>query len=190
MYLIRSHDHIYQSGTPWSIISCFHSGHSLHLPDATLPFRTISIILNDSSESSPFWIRYIIISSRVHIAVEIVAFPSLIRVCALPSHTSVPCASPAIRTRSEKYCGLVSISICIAKSVPNSGIPSAPNFVPPISSGLIPSAEVFWNSDITSLESSGISRGSIPVKSCNIRIIVGSRCPKISSFNKLWSILW
>ena len=77
-----------------------------------------------------------------------------------------------------------------AKSVPNSGIPSAPNFVPPISSGLIPSAEVFWNSDITSLESSGISRGSIPVKSCNIRIIVGSRCPKISSFNRLWSILW
>ena len=30
--------------------------------------------------------------------------------------------SPAIRTRSEKYFGLVSISICIAKSVPNSGM--------------------------------------------------------------------
>lgn len=129
-------------------------------------------------------------SSRVHIAVDMVALPSLRSVCALPSHTSVPCESPAILTRSEKYCGLVSISICIAKSVPNSGIPSAPSLQPPISSGVIPSAEVSLNKDITSLESSGISSGSIPVKSCSILIIVGSRCPRISSFNKLWSILW
>ena len=48
-------------------------------------------------------------SSRVHIAVDMVALPSLRSVCALPSHTSVPCESPAILTRSEKYCGLVSI---------------------------------------------------------------------------------
>ena len=40
--------------------------------------------------------------TRVQMAVEIVAFPSWISVCALPSHTSVPWDRPAIRTRSEK----------------------------------------------------------------------------------------
>ena len=30
----------------------------------------------------------------------------------------------------------------------------------------------------------GISVGAIPVKSCSIRITVGSSCPSISSFNK------
>ena len=159
MYCILLQDHIYQSGTPCSFIICSHSG------VRPLPFLTFSIIVNASSLSSPFWIRYIIISSLVHIAVDIVALPSLRSVCALPSHTSVPCERPAILTRSEKYCGLVSISICMAKSVPNSGIPSAPSLHPPISSGLIPSADVSLKSDMTSLESSGISRGSIPVRS-------------------------
>ncbi len=32
--------------------------------------------------------------------------------------------------------------------------------------------------------------GSIPDKSCNLRIIVGSSCPRISSFNTFSSISW
>ena len=125
------------------------------------------------------------ISSRVQIAVEIVAFPSWISVCALPSHTSVPCDRPEIRTRSEKYFGCASMTICIAKSVPNSGIPRHPSLHPPISSDVMPSADVFWKSDITSLSSSGMVVGSIPVRSWSIRIIVGSSCPRMSSFNRL-----
>ena len=127
------------------------------------------------------------ISSRVQIAVEIVAFPSWISVWAFPSHTSVPWDRPAIRTRSEKLCGFVSTSICMAKSVPNSGIPRAPRGQPPISSGVIPSAlcilekrhhffvikrNVFYASRSMSVSSS-------------IRIMVGSSCPRISSFRQV-----
>ena len=43
----------------------------------------------------------------MQIAVEIVAFPSSIRVCAFPNHTSVPWDRPEIRIRSEKLCGFV-----------------------------------------------------------------------------------
>ena len=128
------------------------------------------------------------ISSRVQIQVEIVAVPSSIRVWAFPSHTSVPCDSPAIRIRSENSFGWVSINMPMAKSVPNSGIPSAPRGVPSMSSGSMPRADVFWNRDMTALSSSGICVGSIPVRSCNIRIMVGSSCPRISSFKRLWSI--
>ena len=147
-------------------------------------------MVNDCSDSKPLLMRYIIISSRVQIAVEIVASPFKITVCALLSHTSVPCDNPEILTKSEKVCGLVSISIWITKSVPNSGIPSAPNGQPPISSGLIPSASVLANNDITSLLSRGIFLASNPVMSSNILIIVGSSCPRISSFKRLWSIEW
>ena len=70
-------------------------------------------------------------------AVDMVHLPDLMSSCALPSHTSVPCARPAIRTRSEKHVGLASISICIAKSVPNSGTPRLPRGIPLISSGVI-----------------------------------------------------
>ncbi len=185
MYLIFLHDQIYHSGTPCSVIAASHSGFK------PLPLRTDSIIVKESPSSMPRLIRYTMISSLVQIAVWIVAVPSEIRVCALPSHTSVPWESPAIRTRSEKYFGLVSINICMAKSVPNSGIPSAPSLHPPISSGVIFKAEVFWKRLITSLLSSGIScTGSIPVKSWSIRIMVGSSCPKISSFKRLWSMEW
>ena len=128
------------------------------------------------------------ISSRVQIAVEIVAFPSSINVCALPSHTSVPWESPEIRIRSENSCGFASMTICMAKSVPNSGIPSAPSGQPFNSSGVTPSASVFLNKDITEVSSSGIFLGSKPVRSCSIRIMVGSSCPSMSSFNKLWSM--
>ena len=125
--MIFSHDHIYQSGTPCAIISSFHSGQSLHLPFATIPFLTASIILKALSDSSPIEIRYVMISSRVHIHVEIVAVPFSISVCAFPSQTSVPCERPAILIRSENSFGCVSISMPMAKSVPNSGIPSAPS---------------------------------------------------------------
>ena len=125
------------------------------------------------------------ISSRQQIAVEISAFPSSINVCALPSHTSVPWDRPEIRTRSEKHFGFVSFNICITNSVPNSGTPREPISIPPISSGVIPRISVLWNSDITSGSSSGIVVASIPVKSSNRRIIVGSSWPRISSFNKL-----
>ena len=149
------------------------------------------MIVKESPSSSPIWIKYTMISSRQQIAVWIVACPLNIRSFALPSHTSVPWASPAIRTKSEKYLGFASISICIAKSVPNSGIPSAPSWQPPKSSGVTPRAEVFWKRDMTSLESRGISvTGSSPVKSCSIRIMVGSSCPRMSSFSRLWSMEW
>ena len=128
------------------------------------------------------------ISSRVQMAVEMVAVPLMIRSLALPSHTSVPWESPEMRTRSEKALGWASITICMAKSVPNSGIPRIPSFVPPIWSGVTPKASVFWNRDMTSAPSSGMVSGSTPVRSCSIRIMVGSSCPRISSFSRLWSI--
>jgi len=101
------------------------------------------MMLKASSDSSPMEIRYVIISSLVQIQVEMVAVPSSIRVCALPSHTSVPCDNPAIRMRSENSFGFVSRSMPMAKSVPNSGIPKAPSGHPSISSGSMPKAEVF-----------------------------------------------
>ena len=129
-------------------------------------------------------------SSRVQMAVEMVAFPSWISTWALPSHTSVPWESPAIRIRSEKYFGLVSISICMAKSVPNSGIPRHPSLHPPMDSGSILSAFVLANRDMTSFWSSGTSLALMPVRSSNIRIIVGSSCPSISSFSRFPSMEW
>ena len=57
-----------------------------------------------------------------------------------------------------------------------------------ICSGVTPNIFVELNIDIVSLSSKGTLVGSIPVKSNNIRIIVGSSWPSISSFNKFWSI--
>ena len=122
------------------------------------------------------------------LAVEIVALPSSIRVCALPSHTSVPCDRPEIRIRSENDCGFVSRSIWITKSVPNSGTPRHPSGQPPMSSGLMPSASVLLNSDMTSGLSSGIVCASRCVISSSIRIMVGSSCPRISSFRRFPSM--
>ena len=159
MYLILRQESIYHCGTPCSSICSGQPGLS------PFPLRTLSIMVKESSLSMPFPIRYIIISSLQQIAVEIVATPLMMSVCAFPSHTSVPCESPEIRTRSAKQVGFASITICMAKSVPNSGIPSAPSFVPPISSGEMPSADVSLKRLITSGESSGIVFGSIPVRS-------------------------
>ncbi len=148
------------------------------------------MMVKDKPSSRPIWIKYTMISSRQQIAVWMVAWPLRIKSFAFPSHTSVPCARPAMRTRSDRYFGWASINICMAKSVPNSGIPSAPSLQPPMSSGVIPRACVFWNRLMTSLESSGNSFGSCPVRSCSMRIMVGSSCPRISSFKRLWSMEW
>ena len=152
------------------------------------------MIVKDSSLSIPVLIRYVIMSSRVQIAVEIVAFPSWINVCALFSHTSVPCDKPEIRIRSDNVFGFVSTTIWITKSVPNSGIPRHPTGHPPISEGLIPRDPVSAKSCITPGSSKGISVAlngfpvSCSTSSSSILIIVGSSCPRISSFSKLWSI--
>ena len=53
------------------------------------------------------------------------------------------------------------MSICIAKSVPNSGIPRVPKGQPPMSSGRIFKASVFWNRDMTSISSRATFVGSV-----------------------------
>ena len=124
MYFIFSQDFIYHSGTSCSnikgIYSSFHFG---SFPFATLPLRTASIILNDLSGGSPFFIKYIIISSRQHIACCNVTIPCSINDCAFPNHTSVPCDSPDILINSSNVVGCVSKSIPLANFVPYSGIP-------------------------------------------------------------------
>ena len=174
---------MYQSGTSCSFIWASQS------PFRPLPFRTDSMILKDSCGSMPFLIRNSMMSSRVQMAVWMVAVPSLISFSALPCQTSVPWDSPEMRTRSEKPFGFAWMTMFMAKSVPNSGIPRAPSLQPRMSSGVTFRAEVFWNRLITSLESSGMSlTGSMPVRSCSMRIMVGSWCPRMSSFRRLWSI--
>ena len=51
MYLIFLHDQMYQSGTSWAFISSSHSGFN------PFPFRTLSMIVKESSLSSPLSIR-------------------------------------------------------------------------------------------------------------------------------------
>ena len=147
------------------------------------------IILNALSGGKPCFIKYIMMSSLVHIASLKVAVPSCIKVCALFSHTSVPCDNPDILISSSKVVGFVSISISLTNFVPNSGTPNEPTFEF-ICSGVTPNAFVDVNNDIVSLSSSGIVFGFTPVKSCNILITVGSSCPSISSLSKFLSIEW
>ena len=173
---------MYQSGTPAASIASFICGVS------PLPLRTDSIVLNDRDLSIFMPIRYDIISSLVQIAVESVAFPLWISDCAFPSHTSVPWDSPDMRTSSDIEVGLVSSSIPITNFVPNSGIPKDPTSIPPFCSGVMPSAFVELKRLMTVGSSSGISTGLRPVRSCSILIMVGSSCPRISSFNRLWSM--
>ena len=158
-------------------------------PFATFPLRTASIILNDLFGSSPFFIKYIIISSRQHIASFKVTVPSSINVAALFSHTSVPCDRPDILINSSNVVGFVSTNIPLTNFVPNSGTPKLPTF-DLICSGVTPRLSVEQNSDIVALSSSGTFVGSTFVISCNILITVGSSCPSISSFNRFWSIEW
>ena len=76
-------------------MSSFQDSHLATFPLATCPLRTFSMISKDLLGSSPFWIRYIMMSSRQQMAVDIVALPSRISVCALSPHTPSPCPSPA-----------------------------------------------------------------------------------------------
>ena len=123
-------------------------------------------------------------------AVDSSQFPCAIKYCALFNHTSVPCDNPEIRTKSEKVFGCVSRSICITNSVPNSGTPREPKSQPSKSSAVMCKASKLANKESTFSSSKRIVFASTPVKSSNIRIMVGSSCPRISSFNKLWSIEW
>src|SRR5690606_21331605 len=117
--------------------------------------------------------RYTIISSRQPITSDKVHVLSCISSCALPNQTSVPCDNPEISTSSEKVVGFVSSSTCLTNLVPNSGIPKVP-VLHIICSSVTPSDSVPLNIFITSESSVGIVLGSIPLKSCNIRIMVGS----------------
>ena len=103
-------------------------------------------------------------SSRVHITSLKVAVPLLIKSCAFPSHTSVPCDNPDILSNSSNVLGFVSLSIPLTNLVPDSGIPNVPtsDF---IDSGVTPSAFVDEYIDIVSLSSSGTCVGSNAVKS-------------------------
>ena len=188
MYFIFSHDFIYQSGTSFSFIIALYSSHFAGSFNA-LPLRTVSIILNAWFGGTPFFIKYIIISSRQHIASWSVTTPWSINVWAFPNHTSVPCDKPDIRINSSNVVGFVSTNIPLTNFVPNSGIPKLPTSEC-ICSGDTPKAFVELNIDIVSLSSNGTLVGSFPVRSCNILITVGSSCPSISNFNKFWSIEW
>ncbi len=110
IYLIFSQDLIYHSGTLCSFINALYSSHFAGSLRA-FPLRTVSIILNDGFGGNPCFIRYIIISSRQHIASCKVTVPASIKLCAFPSHTSVPCESPEIRISSSKVVGFVSTNI-------------------------------------------------------------------------------
>ena len=59
-----------------------------------------------------------------------------------------------------------------------------------ICSGVTPSASVELNMLITFGSFIGIVVGSTPVKSCSIRIIVGSSWPRMSSLSRFASKAW
>ena len=128
-------------------------------------------------------------SSRQPITVDKSAIPCLIKSWALPSQTSVPWDNPDNCSNSAKVVGWVSSTIPRTKFVPNSGIPNMPVGVP-ICSGVTPSTSVPEKRAITPSSSIGISLGSIPDKSCNFRIMVGSSCPSTSSLRTFSSISW
>jgi hypothetical protein len=138
-----------------------------------LPLRTLSIILNAAFFSTPRCNRYTMISSRVGMTSLSVATLSRIRLEALFIHTSVPCESPDMRTSSENVRGCVSTSICRTNAVPNSGSPRVP-VLQRISCSVTPSASGDVNSESVCGSLRLTSRGSMPVVSCSIRMIVGT----------------
>ena len=66
------------------------------------------------------------ISSRQQMQSFSCAVPAAIRSAALPSHTSVPCDRPEMRTSSSIVLGCVSSSMPRTNLVPNSGMPYVP----------------------------------------------------------------
>ena len=135
MYLIFLQEEMYQSGTPASTISFSSSG------VRPFPFRTISMILKASEDSTPYLIRASMMESRVPMTVEIVQVPFAISSCAFPVQTSVPWDNPETWSRSAKDCGRDSCSIWMTNRVPSSGSPSVPKGQL-ISSGVMPSGSV------------------------------------------------
>ena len=114
------------------------------------------------------------ISSRVEMASFNLQIPSVIRVCALSSHTLVPWEKPEIRTRSEKCCGLESSNMPRTNLVPHSGTAKEATLSPCNCSGVRPIPSVEEKRLNVAGSSKGMVLASIPVRSSNIRIIVGS----------------
>ena len=84
-------------------------------------------------------------SSLTVIICERVACPFLTNSWALLSQTFVPCESPDILTSSANVVGLMSISICLTKPVPNSQVFHKFPISVPISSGVTPKDSVDEN---------------------------------------------
>ena len=178
MYLILKQLSMYQSGTSCAFISATMSGVSCFF---ALPLRVISMILNASDGSSPFWIKYVMMLSRVPMTSEIVQVPLWISSWALPSHTSVPCDSPEMMSKSEKFFGLDSTIISRTNFVPNSGSPNVATALP-MSSGSTPMDFVEMNSSITSGSFIGRSSTFLPENFSIILYLVGTSWPSRSSF--------
>ncbi len=117
---------MYQSGTLSSLIICSCSSVS------PFPFRTPSMILKDASCSSPWLIKYTMISSRQQIAVEITASPVSINVWAFPDISSIRQTRNTDKIRKALWMRI--LKHLNLKFVPNSGTPSDPSGVPSISS--------------------------------------------------------
>ena len=107
--------------------------------------------------------------------------PFLMRSCALSSHTFVPCEKPEIRTKSENVWGRESSSMPRTNFVPHSGTAKLATWSPCNCSGVKPIPSVEENKLNVFGSSNGIVLASIPVKSSNIRMMVGSSWPRISS---------
>ena len=142
------------------------------------------MITKDCLGSIPRCSKYSMISSRVQMVSFNSAIPCWTMVCALFSHTSVPWDRPEIRTSSAKVVGLVSSSIWRTNFVPNSGTPKVPT-LELISSSVTPKALVFKNRLMVASSPKGMVLGSKPVKSCSMRSMVGSSCPRMSSFKRV-----
>ena len=108
---------------------------------------------------------------------------------AFPNQTSVPWDSPDIFINSANVVGFVSSTSFIVNGVPNSGIPNVP-VLHIICSFVTPKASVDVNIDIVALSSRGTFKISVPDCSWINLNCVGSLWPRISSFNKHWSIEW
>ena len=128
-------------------------------------------------------------SSRQPITLARLAMPCLINSCALPNQTSVPWERPEIWSNSAKVLGFVSSNIPRTNVVPISGTPKVP-VLEKICSGVTPRTSVPAKIFMTSGSSIGMVEASIPDKSCNLRIMVGSSWPRISSLRILSWMAW
>ncbi len=119
-------------------------------------------------------------------------FPSVIplpiKSCAYPTKRLYH-ETNQITVSSAKVVGCVVIIYRLKRLVPNSRDSNIPVGCPNLFR--CPKISVPEKSFITSGSSAQSNAlGSIPNKSCNLQIIVGSSCPRISSFNTFSSISW